>query len=98
LKAYPSRKLSRGFSVLTLSTLLGASCARAEESVVSETNTSLVFEPITVTGEKLERELKNTASSVTVISGREIDQQKTGDSTVHEVIPRSPFCSSFLMI
>jgi len=61
LKAYPSRKLSRGFSVLTLSTLLGASCALAEESVVSEKKTSLVFEPITVTGEKLERELKNTA-------------------------------------
>lgn len=66
MKAYPSRKLSRGFSVLTLSTLLGASCALAEESVVSERKTSLVFEPITVTGEKLERELKNTASSVTV--------------------------------
>ena len=90
MKAYSPRKLTCGFSVLTLSTLLGASAALADEALAGDKKQALVFEPITVTGEKLERDLKNTASSVTVISGREIDEQKTGDSTVHEVLEGVP--------
>ena len=86
MKAYSPRKLTCGFSVLTLSTLLGASAALADEALAGDKKQALVFEPITVTGEKLERDLKSTASSLTVISGLEFDEQKTGDSTVHEVL------------
>ena len=84
MKPYSPLTLTGGFSVLTLSTLLGATSAMAEPAA------SLSFEPIVITGEKVERDLKNTASSVTVKSGQEIDKEKTGSSTVTEVLNDVP--------
>ena len=83
MKPYSPLTLTGGFSVLTLSTLLGATSAMAEPA-------SLTFEPIVITGEKVERELKDTASSVTVKTGQEIDKEKTGSSTVTEVLNDVP--------
>ena len=85
MKAYSPLTLARGFSVLTFSTLLGATHAAAQEG-----SGRVDFEPIVITGEKVERDLKNTASSVTVKSGREIDKEKTGSSTVTEVLNDVP--------
>lgn len=85
MKAYSPLTLARGFSVLTFSTLLGATHAAAQEG-----SGRVDFEPIIITGEKVERDLKNTASSVTVKSGREIDREKTGSSTVTEVLNDVP--------
>ena len=85
MKAYSPLTLARGFSVLTFSTLLGATHATAQEG-----SGRVDFEPIIITGEKVERDLKNTASSVTVKSGREIDREKTGSSTVTEVLNDVP--------
>ncbi|MEE1925873.1 TonB-dependent receptor [Pseudomonas sp. 148P] len=86
MNAYSPLTLARGFSVLTLSTLLGATQAMAQEAAVEP----LLFEPIVITGEKVERELKNTASSVTVKSAKEIDKEKTGSATVTEVLNDVP--------
>ncbi|MGE8409633.1 MAG: TonB-dependent receptor [Pseudomonas sp.] len=90
MKAYSPLTLARGFSVLTLSTLLGTSAALAQETAGASNSGSVTFEPIVITGEKIERELKNTASSVTVKTGREIDKEKTGSATVTEVLNDVP--------
>lgn len=45
---------------------------------------------IVVTGEKVSRDLMETASSVTIIDAREISQEKTGDATVSEVVAGVP--------
>lgn len=83
LKAYIHRTLGRGFGVLTLSTLLASPAALAETA-------PLALESVVVTGEKMERDLKNTASSVSVKNAREIDREKTGDASVHEVLNDVP--------
>ncbi|KAF1071785.1 MAG: Pesticin receptor [Pseudomonas citronellolis] len=88
---YPApRSLSHGFGVLTLSTLLAAPPAMAEDSPSTEQQQTLALDAVVVTGEKVERDLKSTASSVTVKSAREIDKLKSGDSTVHEVLDDVP--------
>jgi outer membrane receptor protein involved in Fe transport len=51
---------------------------------------TIVLDEITVSGEKVERDLKNTASSVSVITSKEIEKEKTGDATVSEVIAGVP--------
>ncbi|MEG0859210.1 MAG: TonB-dependent receptor [Pseudomonas sp.] len=79
-----------GFSALTLSTLLGTVPVLAQEAAVDENKEALVFEPIMITGEKFERELKNTASSVSVKTGQEIDTLDTGNASVHEVLNDVP--------
>lgn len=89
MKAHPHRTLRQGFSVFTLSTLL-ASPYTFGQSVVTTTQQSVVFEPIIVTGEKLERDLKDTASSVSIKTAKEIDKEKTGSASVSEVLNDVP--------
>ncbi len=75
--------------MFTLSTLL-ASPYTFGQSVVTTTQQSVVFEPIIVTGEKLERDLKDTASSVSIKTAKEIDKEKTGSASVSEVLNDVP--------
>ncbi|WP_031320050.1 TonB-dependent receptor [Pseudomonas piscis] len=90
MMALTHRTLSHGIGVLTLSSLLAAPSALAETEAKGEQKGSLALESLVVTGEKLERDLKNTASSVSVITDRDIERSKTGDASVAEVINGTP--------
>lgn len=87
--AHTHRTFSHGIGVFTLSTLLAAPPLMAEESAAGQ-KASLALDAQVVTGEKLERGMKNTASSVSIISDKDIDQNKTGDASVSEVINGIP--------
>ncbi|MGE8392609.1 MAG: TonB-dependent receptor [Pseudomonas sp.] len=89
MKAHPHRTLRQGFSVFTLSTLLASPYAFGQPEV-NGGKPGIVFEPIIVTGEKLERELKDTASSVSIKTAKEIDKEKTGSASVAEVLNDVP--------
>ncbi|MGG7519134.1 TonB-dependent receptor [Allorhizobium undicola] len=73
--------LLRSVSVVTLA-MLGAMPAFAEDAANKEKET--VLDTIVVTGEKVERSLQRTASSVEVLTDKKIKEEKTGDSTVSE--------------
>ncbi|MDP9588686.1 UNVERIFIED_ORG: outer membrane receptor protein involved in Fe transport [Shinella zoogloeoides] len=79
------RRLAAGVSVAALSLL--PTVAPAQDTSV---NGATVLEAITVTGEKVSRDIKSTASSVSIKTSREIDREKTGNATVSEVIVDVP--------
>jgi outer membrane receptor protein involved in Fe transport len=79
------RRLAAGVSVAALSLL--PTVAPAQDTSV---NGATVLEAITVTGEKVSRDIKSTASSVSIKTSREIDREKTGNATVSEVIADVP--------
>lgn len=79
------RRLAAGVSVAALSLL--PTVAPAQDTLV---NGATVLEAITVTGEKVSRDIKSTASSVSIKTSREIDREKTGNATVSEVIADVP--------
>ncbi|KJK15859.1 iron ABC transporter substrate-binding protein [Pseudomonas sp. 2(2015)] len=81
--------MRQGFSVFTLSTLLASPYAFGQPEV-NGGKPGIIFEPIIVTGEKLERELKDTASSVSIKTAKEIDKEKTGSASVAEVLNDVP--------
>jgi len=81
-----NRRLAAGVSVAALS-LLPAAAAFAQDGTANGTTT---LEAITVTGEKVSRNMKNTASSVSIKTSREIDREKTGNAAVSEVIADVP--------
>ncbi len=84
---------NRGFvysaSALTLVALAGAP-ALAQDPQPANASNGLVLDTVVITGEKIARDMKNTASSVTVITAKEIDREKTGDSSVSEVVRGTP--------
>ncbi|OYR16388.1 TonB-dependent receptor [Brucella grignonensis] len=84
---------TRGFfysvSALTLVALAG-SPALAQDAQTSGESKTLVLDTLVITGEKVARDIKNTASSVTVISAKEIAKEKTGDSSVSEAVRGTP--------
>ncbi|WP_236176242.1 TonB-dependent receptor [Pseudomonas qingdaonensis] len=90
MKAYSPLELTCGFSVLTLATVLGMAPAMADDAVAAPGKGAVTFEPIMITGEKLERDLKNTASSVSVKTAHDIERQNTGNASVHEVLNDVP--------
>ncbi|WLS10563.1 TonB-dependent receptor (plasmid) [Shinella sumterensis] len=85
MSTHLSRKLAAGVSVAALSLL--PAMAPAQDTA---TNGATVLEAITVTGEKVSRDMKSTASSVSIKTSREIDREKTGNATVSEVIADVP--------
>ncbi|NBF04550.1 TonB-dependent receptor [Pseudomonas sp. Fl5BN2] len=89
MMALTHRTLSHGIGVFTLSTLLATPPLMAEESEVGQKG-SLALDAQVVTGEKLERGMKNTASSVSILTDKDLDLNKTGDSSVSEVINGMP--------
>ncbi|TCQ78672.1 outer membrane receptor protein involved in Fe transport [Ochrobactrum sp. BH3] len=84
---------TRGFfysvSTLTLVALAG-SPALAQDAQTSGESKTLVLDTLVITGEKVARDIKNTASSVTVITAKEIAKEKTGDSSVSEAVRGTP--------
>jgi outer membrane receptor protein involved in Fe transport len=83
-----STPLLRGVSTLALSSLLAANPAFAQEDAAAAGVT--VLERITVTGEKVTRDQKDTASSVAVKTDEEIEKEKSGNATVTEVVSDVP--------
>lgn len=83
-----SGRLMSGVSALTLATLFVTPVLGQDQQADAAGNT--VLKPIVVTGEKVARDMKNTASSVSVISGEKIRKEKTGDPTVSEAIKDIP--------
>lgn len=81
-----TRRLSRSVSLISLMSVAITS-SWAQEPARSG---GIQLEEIVITGEKVQRDLKNTASSVTVITPKEIESQKTGDPTVSTVINGLP--------
>ena len=81
-----NRRLAASVSVTVLS-LLSSAAALAQDGGANGTTT---LEAITVTGEKVSRDMKSTASSVSIKTSREIDREKTGKATVTEVIDDVP--------
>ena len=76
-------RLARHASFLSLTIALAASGAQAQ------TGPSITLAPITVTGEKVDRDMMDTASSVAVLSGEEIEA-KAGKSDVASAIAGTP--------
>ncbi|ATN36632.1 iron ABC transporter substrate-binding protein (plasmid) [Rhizobium sp. ACO-34A] len=87
MRANAQRRFLSGVSAITLSGLMAMPVLAQDASSSEESSTML--EPIVVTGEKVARDLKSTASSVSVKTSREISE-KTGDSSVAEVISDVP--------
>ncbi|KAA1233894.1 MULTISPECIES: TonB-dependent receptor [Agrobacterium tumefaciens complex] len=81
-------RLMSGVSALTLATLFVTPVLGQDQQATTVGTT--VLKPIVVTGEKVARDMKNTASSVSVISGDKIKKEKTGDPTVSEAIKDIP--------
>ncbi len=76
--------LMRSASVISFATALGTVPALAQDSDV------YVLDTIMVTGEKLEREIKDTASSVTVVTSEVLDQVRPSANSVGEAINGVP--------
>jgi iron complex outermembrane receptor protein len=83
-----NRALAASVSAVALS-LLPAVAAVAQDAAAGGAGTT-TLEAITVTGENVSRDMKNTASSVSVKTSREIDREKTGNATVSEAIADVP--------
>lgn len=87
-------------SFKALSALSAAGCAavtagtlRAQESSVPVGAGPVVLGPITVTGERVERTVAETPSSVVVVTGEELEGSPARDS-VEEVLERIPNITS----
>lgn len=84
-----SRSFFYGVSALTLAAISSTS-AFAQDADASGSSKGLVLDTLVITGEKVARDIKNTASSVTVITAKEIDKEKTGDTSVSEAVRGTP--------
>lgn len=80
--------LLRGVSAVSLLCVLTAPAA-AQEGAASSGGV-IQLDTITITGEKVERDLKGTASSVSIKTAREIEQDNTGNASVSEVLSDVP--------
>lgn len=89
MKDLTQRTFSQGMGVAALTTLLATlpSVARSADAKDSE---PLNLDSVIVTGEKVNRELKDTASSVSVIGSKELEQRHSGNASVSEVINGLP--------
>lgn len=83
-----SGRLMSGVSALTLATMFVTPVLGQDQQ--AEAAGTTVLKPIVVTGEKVARDMKNTASSVSVKTAEEIRKEKTGDPTVSEAIKDIP--------
>lgn len=87
--------LMRSASALSLFTALGTALAAAPAFAEDATSLTagagdIILDAITVVGENRERDIKETASSVAVISGSNITENKTGDTSISSVVQGTP--------
>lgn len=80
-----SGRLARSASLISLAAGLACQPASAQE-----TGEVVLLDPVIVTGEKVARNVLDTASSVEVFSGTEIAEQKAGKPDVQTVIAGTP--------
>ncbi|TFH87218.1 TonB-dependent receptor [Billgrantia azerbaijanica] len=83
----PSTRLSAGIGLLTIC-ISGASSATAQDTAHGADQPSELA-PIFVTGEKVSRRLKDTATSVTVLTADDLERKK-GAASVSDVIRDIP--------
>ncbi len=77
------RQLAQGASLLSIIAALSAAPVRAQDDVA-------VLGTIIITGEKVQRDMKDTASSVTVLSGSDIEKKLPGKDDVQTVLSGTP--------
>ena len=83
------RRLPSRAGAVVLSTLMAPAGVFAQGVSGSEEETA-TLEVVVVSGEKVRRELKDTASSVSVKSGKDIEKEESGNASVHEVLHDVP--------
>jgi outer membrane receptor protein involved in Fe transport len=91
-------QLLHGASALSILSFAVVSPAAAQEAAASGAVASgsgassnvIVLDTVTVTGEKVTRDLKDTAASVAIKTAKEIEKEKTGNATVTEVVSDVP--------
>lgn len=83
-------RLMRGVSAASLSSVLAAGAAVAQSGSAAPSGAVIELDTITITGEKVERDLRNTASSVSVKTARDIEKNNTGNASVSEVLADVP--------
>lgn len=83
------RRLPSRAGAVVLSTLMAPAGVFAQGVSGSEEETA-TLEVVVVSGEKVRRELKDTASSVSVKSGKDIEKEGSGNASVHEVLHDVP--------
>ncbi len=80
--------LARGVSMLAI--LAASPALGQEDNAIAGREGTIVLDAITVTGENIERDMKDTASSVAVITAEQIRVNRTGDTSISEVINGTP--------
>lgn len=80
----------RGASALAILAVFTAHPTFGQSPSAASPGGATELDGITVTGEKVERNLKTTASSVSVIPGKDIGKEKAGAPTVADVISGVP--------
>lgn len=83
------RRLPSRAGAIALSTLMAPAGAFAHGASGSG-GESNALEAVVVSGEKVRRELKDTASSVSVKAGKDLARQESGNASVHEVLHDVP--------
>ncbi|MBL5979623.1 TonB-dependent receptor [Comamonas sp. NyZ500] len=83
------RRLPSRAGAVVLSTLMAPAGVFAQGVSGSEEETA-TLDVVVVSGEKVRRELKDTASSVSVKSGKDIEKEESGNASVHEVLHDVP--------
>jgi len=81
--------LMRSVSFVSLVAVSAAMPAFAQSNPASPAGT-IELDTITVTGEKVERDLKSTASSVSIKTDKDIARENTGNATVSEILVGTP--------
>lgn len=82
--------LLRGVSVVSLMAVAAASPVFAQGAPAPATAATIELDTIMVTGEKVERDLRSTASSVAVKTAKDIARENTGNASVSEVLVGTP--------
>ena len=82
--------LLRGVSVVSLMAVAAASPVFAQGAPAPAAGTTIELDTIMVTGEKVERDLRSTASSVAVKTARDNARENTGNGSISEVLVGTP--------
>lgn len=78
---------AQSVSLITLIAALSPCASHAQDAGEAQ---AITLDPIVVTGENFARDLMRTASSVTVITAEEIEQEKLGKDEVRGVVAGAP--------
>lgn len=84
------RRLTQHVSLLSIAAACAAACAASGALAQDEAATEMTLDPIVVTGEKVVRDRRQTASSVSVISGTEIAREHGDAADVSTLIAETP--------